>query len=254
MKLPKNKLDVFMHLYYKVPSFYLIDKLSTVWSGCVNVSMNSEGFYNEEIADYLRSKFERVNILYVENMGSDIYGFYNCYRQYESEKKWIMYLHDKHVSKLDWLDEIVDPIVSKDNLGKIINIINNDSSKYGMICCEKHKRKLDDEEYLVELDKNTPVPEKGRIVRSRQTLLWLRELQYILSSNFGYIKKDNLNFDFMGGNIFIARNEVINISHRCIYPEFFGKYYKEDGEVQHAIERFYFYTNLCLDKDTLYLT
>lgn len=242
-----------MHLYYKIPSKYLIDKLSDVWDGEVHVSMIEEGRHNEYIAEYLRTKFSKVHIVYVANKGNDIYGFFNCFRQYETDKKWILYLHDKHLSKLDWLDDITDPILCQENLKKVSNIINSEKTKCGIICSQKYKKKLDDEERLIEVDKHTEPQRKGEIVKARQTLLWLRELQYLLSAQFGYVKKDDLTFDFMAGTVFFIQSEVVKLAHRCVYKEYFIDAYKNDGEVQHAIERFYFYVNLCLNLTTLYL-
>ncbi len=253
-KLPQDKIAVFLHLYYKIPSKYLIDKLHKFWDGDVYVSMLKGGINNEEIKDYLKSKFKRVHLLEVENKGNDIFGFYQCYRQYEPEKEWILYLHDKHMSKLDWLDDIVDPILSNETIDSVNKILCNNDTKYGIICSESYKRKLDDEEALIEVDKQTPLELKHKIVTARATLLWLRELQYILSSVFGYIKKNDLTFDFMAGTVFFAKQNVIKLSHSCVCQEYFINFYKPDGEVQHAIERFYFYVNLCLEQRVKYLS
>tara|TARA_B100000902_G_C27298455_1_gene911404 strand:+ start:1796 stop:2578 length:783 start_codon:yes stop_codon:yes gene_type:complete len=253
MTLDKTRLAVFLHLYYKIPSMYLIDKLAKFWDGDVYVSMNEDGKFNSEIKEYLEKKFSRVHIVYVENKGNDIFGFYNSFSQYDVDKEWILYLHDKHLSKLDWLDSMVDPILCDENIRKVNKIICSNGTKAGIICSEQNKQKLDNEEHLIEVDKNTHFQDKWRIVQSRATLLWLRELQYILSSHFGYIKKDDLTFDFMGGTVFFIRNNTLKLSHACVHSDYFINFYKPDGEVQHAIERFYFYVNICLDQQVLYL-
>ena len=46
------------------------------------------------------------------------------------------------MSKLDWLDDIVDPILSNETIDSVNKILCNNDTKYGIICSESYKRKF----------------------------------------------------------------------------------------------------------------
>jgi len=257
--LNEQKINVVMHLWYEETSLFLIDKLSKVWSGEVHVSLIRGSESNETLIRKMKEKFAEVHTYELsQNFGNDQIGFWKIFRKIKNKKQWTLYLHDKHPDKIEWINDIVDPLI---NNAKIINkMIEEDNdfgeSKYGIISSGHKQRmvKILTESCLVEIDKNTPKEDKLEIVLSRQTLVWLRELQYILYNEYGLIEKEQLNFYFTSGTMFVINTEVAEMAHACVCENFFPECYRKDGDVTHALERFYYYVSLCSGRKNEFIT
>lgn len=248
--LNNDNIQVHMHLFYKEPSIYLMDKISKKWNGRVNISVNDDGKDNEAILSHANKIFPEVKVVVTQNVGNDQMGFKNSISvNSEENKNWILYVHDKSADKQRWVDEIVDPIINQEDV--VLGLIEQD--EFGIISAANKCQEILDEEYLVELSKRCKLEEKYSIVGSRHTLIWLRELQYILYSKHGLINKQHINFKFTAGTMFLAHKDVVNISHDCVHQSFFEKQYRPDGKVEHALERFYYYVSACLRKKIMFI-
>lgn len=247
-----SKVSVHLHLFYKDPSVYLIDKVSERYNGKVYISLNRDAKHNEEITSHARGKFEEVQTILVKNRGNDQYGFFKSFAHNNDETDWILYLHDKTIKRIDWLDQITDPILkmSDKEFKQII-----DDEKIGIISSgdPRYKHSIITEQDLTELSKSNNFDSRLKIIQARHTLTWYRELQYILLTESGFIETDNLNPDFTAGNMFMARRPIVKMCHKCIHESYFENYYREDGNVEHAMERFYFYVSLCLKYKNVFL-
>lgn len=241
--LNDNKIEVHLHLWYEKSSIYLLKKISKQWNGRINISLIEDAQSNKEILNCANDLFAEVQTVYCENKGSDQSGFYESLKANNESKEWVFYAHDKSEDKIPWLDQIVDPILQSSKINACI-----EEENVGIISSGNPKRlsSLLTEEYLVKLDKQTKKKDKLAIVLSRQTLVWLRELQYILYDTHGLIDKENLNFKFTAGTMFLIRSNVLKITHDCIHQDFFPSCYRVDGDVTHALERFYYYVSICL--------
>jgi len=251
-ELNKNKIQVHLHLWYEEESIYLIDKIHKGWKGKrINVSFNTDGKANDRLLNYCQDKFSDVRAVYVENCGNDQVGFFKSIQtNNEEDKEFVLYAHDKNPSKRDWVDQNLDPLV--DNADTVNTYLKED---VGMISSANPKRlePLLSEEKLIAIDKETAMSEKKGVVLARQTLIWLRELQYILYDVHGYIDKDRLNFKFTAGNMFIISKDVLEVSQSVVHPNFFPEAYREDGDMPHALERFYYYVSLCMKKQNIFI-
>lgn len=250
--LDEDKIQVHLHLWYEEESIYLIDKIHKVWENRrVNISFNTDGKANDKLLEYCRGKFSDVRTVYVENKGSDQVGFFkSIQKNSEDDKEFIFYAHDKSSNKREWIDQNIDPII--DNCGVVNSYLKED---VGVISSANPKRlePLLSEEKLIAIDKETAISEKKGVVLARQTLIWLRELQYILYDVHGYIDKKRLNFKFTAGNMFIINREVLKMAQSVVHPSFFPSGYREDGDMPHALERFYYYVSLCMKKQNIFI-
>lgn len=242
--LDKNNVSVYMHLFYKEPSIYLIEKISEEYDGEIFISLNDTGADNQEIISYAEEKFDNVKYKTVKNKGNDQYGFFKIFQEHQSNKNWILYCHDKTIKRIDWLDKILEPIFL--NTKKINSMMSLE--EIGIISSGDHEymHRMMTEEDLTELSKSKNFDSRLKIIQARHTLTWYRELQYILLTNTGFIDTENLNPTFTAGNMFLARNSVVKMAHSCVHESYFENYYREDGNVEHALERFYFYVSLCM--------
>lgn len=248
--LDKDLVSVNMHLFYLEPSIYLLDKIADHYKGHLYMSLNENGQANEEIQSHAESKFKKVTSVIIKNKGNDQYGFYSSFKQNDLNTPWILYCHDKTIKRIDWLDAILDPILEYEDIEKAL--LND---KNGIISSgnpEYHHRMISEED-LTSLSKTKNYSGRLKIMQARHTLTWFRELQYILLSDTGFINADNLNPYFTAGNMFLARRPVVKLSHQCIHESFFEDYYREDGNVEHAMERFYFYVSECLKYENLFI-
>lgn len=251
-KINKDIVDVYMHLWYLEPSKRLMQKISKIHTGEVFISLNKGGVNNEEIIDFANKLFEKVNITTTDNSGSDQLGFWRAYKKEKNRRKpYTLYIHDKREDKQDWVDDLVDPII--DNIEEINDILERKENVAGIISSKKRRTKIHTEDALVEIDQISDLCSKKGIVLSRHTLVWLRELQYILFNEHAIIDKDAINFDFSAGTMFIANSQVIEYCHECVHPTFFGDCYRTDGNVEHAMERFYYYVSLCLKYENIFI-
>lgn len=248
--LNKDLLSVHVHLMYLEPSKYILDLLSEVWDDKIYLSLIEGNKHNPTILSYAKQRFPSILVKYVANKGTDQYGFMHSFKINNEETPWIMYIHDKHLSKLDWLDQTLLPILHSETINPLLLDDNN-----GIISSGYHKwvMRVENEEELTAKSKYMPFNMKHCLVRVRHTLAWLRELQYILVQKTGFIDTDNINPKFTAGNIFIARRNVVNMAMSCIHENFFEDHYRPDGDVAHAMERFYYYVATCLKYDIKFI-
>ena len=235
-----------LHLFYEKPSMYLLDKVSQFYHGdTVYISIVEDAPQNVNIIRYAKKYFKNIITSVQPNRANDQYGLYTLFTKYENDlNKWVFYFHDKHESKLDWIDDLIDPFIqNKDVLHDLQNVgmITSDHIKYQM--------KITNEEDIVKMFEDIPKRNRITAVRSKHTLAWIRELQYILYKETGIIDEEKMNFEFVAGNMFCAKKSVIKLALSCVEDEFFESSYRPDGDVGHGLERFYFYVNLCLKYD-----
>tara|TARA_B100001094_G_scaffold332776_1_gene406429 strand:+ start:7875 stop:8657 length:783 start_codon:yes stop_codon:yes gene_type:complete len=248
--LDKNKISFHAHLFYLEPSIYLLDKIKNKFDGNIYLSMNSNGKNNAKILEHAQSIFTNVKHVIVENVGNDQYGFFHSFPLNTDETDWVFYCHDKTIKRIDWLDEIIDPVIECE---KLDNLLDNDNIGLVTVGNTKHHMQMHTEDCLTKLSKSKNYSHRLKIVQARHTLTWYRELQYILLTDTGLINTDNLNPDFTAGNMFLARKQVVKLTHDCIHESFFENYYREDGNVEHALERFYFYVTTCLKYNNFFI-
>lgn len=244
MMLNKDKVDIHIHLWYKESSLYLMEKLSKAWDGPIIISMNENGPNNDVILEAAKSLFPKVTHYIYENHGTDQFGFFKSVQQLEKyEHKWTFCCHDKNPKKMSFLDDTLDPLVN--NCSIINDLLERDSC--GMIASERMKKKIDTEEDLVAQSKYINFEYLSNVVQAKHTLSWIRELQYILYTKHKMLNKEQINFDFGAGNIFLIKNDVLKLAHSCVHEHWFPKYYRTDGDVSHGLERFYFYVSICMN-------
>lgn len=238
-----NNASLVLHLFYEKPSIYLLDKVSKFYNGDnVYISLIKDAPHNNYILRYAKKYFKNIIINTEENRGSDQYGLFRLFNKYEDElNQWVFYFHDKHESKLDWIDALVDPFIdNKDVLHTTKNcgIIVSNAKKFTM--------QVTTEEDVIRQDEDLPKRNRITSVRSRHTLIWIRELQYILHKETGILDTDNINFEFVAGNMFCIKKPVLKLALSCVDDTFFETLYRPDGDIGHGLERFYFYVNSCL--------
>lgn len=231
-------IELHCHLWYLEESKNLLDKLGTKFNDRINLSLIKDCKHNDQLIKYAKSKFNDVRYVTVDNRGTDQNGFLKSYDENCEEKEWILYAHDKKDEL--WTMDLVSPLVTDEA------IACTDEDSIGMITSSKREEKIKSEEDLKMISSITPPSQKDGIIRSKQTMLWLRELQHILYTTHGMVSQEDLDFTFSSGTMFMARSVVINMTHSCIFDNFFEQGYKKDGEVEHALERFYFYVNACI--------
>jgi hypothetical protein len=248
----KQDIAFLTHLFYRDPAIYLLDKLRDFGDHKIRISLLAGGKFNDKILTHANNIFSDVDHLVLkENRGSDQWGLYNLYTRFldDIETDWIFYTHDKHISKLEWLDECIDPLMENSNLEKHLENLS-----IGMISSTNWKMTNLSEAEITESVKEMPASRRIAIVRQRHTLCWLRELQFILLQNTGFQDMDNVNPTFTAGNLFFIRNHVISQALQCVLdPSFFEDVYRCDGDVAHALERFYFYVSTSLGYENQFL-
>jgi hypothetical protein len=238
--------SLILHLFYEQPAIYLLNKVAQFYDGdTVYISIVKDAPHNLNIIKHANKCFKNVITNIEPNKGNDQYGLFRMFEKYEDELgRWIFYFHDKHESKLDWLDELIDPFIH--------NKLLLDSIKHAGIIASNskdYKLKVKSEEDLTKMSEDLPNSNRVTIVRSKHTLAWIRELQYILYKDTGIIDDENLNFDFIAGNMFCIKKSVLKLALSCVHDSFFESSYRPDGDVGHGLERFYFYVNKCLKYD-----
>ena len=134
--------------------------------------------------------------------------------------------------------------------------MNNDIFKnknIGIISSNLHSHNTLSMTQIINLHGNVDFKYRKSIVESIHSVVWLKELQRILLDKYNIINDDYLYPQFCAGNVFIARKEIIEKAHGCVYENFFNSAYRADGEVGHGLERFYFYVSQCLNYKNLYI-
>lgn len=244
--LNSEMFSIHLHLYYKDPSIILLNKISKIWQGKVYISLVYGNESNSDIISVAKSLFSDVVLIENENSGNDQYGFYKSFQQNNDSTEWIFYAHDKHESKIEWMNSLLDPIVKR---AEVVNHLA-EKDEIGLIAskCPKYITEVLLEDRLNIYANMCKPDERLKIIRSKHTLIWLRELQaeLVRQNNLKNIHDPNL-LRFVAGNIFIMRREILKKCHSCVHESFFDKYYKTDGDIGHGLERFYFYAPLCLD-------
>jgi hypothetical protein len=244
--LNSEMFSIHLHLYYKDPSILLLEKISKAWKSKIYISLVSGNESNEDVVRVAKSLFSEVIVIENGNSGNDQYGFYKSFQQNNDDTDWIFYAHDKHESKIDWMNQLLDPLISNtDTINYLarqdeIGLIATKSDKY------THIQMF--EEQLNSLGDRCQQDERIKIIRAKQTLVWLRELQRALvkQNNLSKIHDPNA-LVFIAGNMFMIRRNILQKCHSCLHENFFDTYYKPDGDVGHGLERFYFYAPLCLN-------
>jgi hypothetical protein len=244
--LNSEMFSIHLHLYYKDPAILLLEKISKAWKGKVYISLVSENENNDDIVAVAKSLFSEVIVVENENSGNDQYGFYKSFKQNNDDTDWILYAHDKHESKIDWMNTLVDPLVTHTDA---INYLSR-QDEIGIIATksDKYTHIQMSEEQLNSIGDTCPQDERIKIIQAKHTLVWLRELQRALvkQNNLSQIHDPN-SLVFVAGNMFIIRRSVLSKCHNCVHENFFDKHYRPDGDIGHGLERFYFYAPLCLN-------
>lgn len=245
-----NNSSLIIHSFYEEPSMYLLDKVAKFYKNdTLYLSVVKNSLSNQNIIKYAQRYYKHVIVNEEENRGNDQYGLYKLFTKYEDNlNDWIFYFHDKHITKLNWIDDLIDPFCCFD----LSNLSNN---KYGMIVSDNptYQLKISSETDLIKQSEDIPKKNKIVNIKSKQTLVWVRELQQILFQDTGLIEDDYLNFDFTAGNMFCVKKPVLQLALGCIHDNFFEGGYRTDGDIEHGLERFYFYVNLCLKYNILKL-
>lgn len=243
-----NKSNVSAHifLYYIDTGIDVLNKLKEMYNGYIYLSLVKDNPNNKALIKHAESLFD-IDITYVQNGGSDQYGFFHSFKNEKNKKSWTLYLHDKHVTKKQWLSDLIDPLKNINN--ELLN-----AKTIGIISAQKHVHEVKPMNMILQNYGGIRFEHRRKIVESLHTVIWLKELQRILLEKYGLINEDHIYPNFSAGNIFVAKTEVIEKAHGCIYEEFFNKNtYREDGEVAHGLERFYFYVSKCLNYNNLFI-
>ena len=235
-------LSVHLHLYYEDMGIYLLKKLSKIWRGEIYLSLVEDNCCNNILLRIAQNTFDTVNVTFIENKGNDQYGFYKTFQKNKDDTTWILYWHDKSLRKQDWLSELTDIFINEDNQ-LLLEQYTNNSSKCGIISASKHKYKTMDAEKLIHESHNISFPYRQKLVRSLQTIIWLKELEFLLKVKHDLYNEEDVYPFFTAGNIFLIRRDVLEFSHSVIHENFFENFYREDGDVGHALERFYYYVS-----------
>jgi len=240
-----TKISTHVFVYYLDEGIWLLKKLKEFYSGHIFLSLIEDAPYNDTLL-YLANDMFDVSVTYVKNKGTDQIGFYNSFKRDNTQKDWILYLHDKSADKKDWLQSLIDPLISVDN-GMLSN------NKIGMISSLAHKNRVSTIDYISSQSKYINYQYRRGLVESIHTVVWLKQLQEILFQKHNLIDEDNIYNRFCAGNVFLARKNVIETAHSCVYDNFFNDGYRSDGEIGHGLERFYFYVSECLGYTNLYI-
>lgn len=241
-----NIISTHVFLYYEDTGIDLLNHIKQYCTGKIYLSLVLDNKANKKLIEYARKFFE-LDITYVENTGSDQYGFYNSFKKDLSEKPWIFFCHDKSQNKKDWMLELIEILanVSDDYL------LNK---KCGMISSAKYINKVSPINDLLIKYGNMDFKLRRSLIESIHTVIWLKELQRILLEKYTLIKEESVYPRFCSGNIFLAKKDVISTTHGCVYDDFFNKnLYRSDGEVAHGLERFYFYVSECLGYHNVFI-
>lgn len=244
-----NSQEVTSHifLYYEDTGKYVLDTVSKFYKGPIYLSLVENNCANNILINYARYSFDDVRILYVEDHGTDQYGFYHTLKLDDTNTPWVFYCHDKHPSKIDWLKELLNIYDSMDESSFGIQTV-------GLISSKKNKNKVSSFEELLFEYSNIDYKYRKNIVQCMHTLIWLHELERILYTKHNIGDKNFKCPNFSAGNIFLIRREILNKVHDCVYEEFFNKgVYRTDGEIGHGLERFYFYVSQSMGYTNLFI-
>lgn len=238
-------ISVHLHIYYEDAGLYLLDKLSKIWQGKIYLSLIHNNCSNDIFLTKAKDLFSDMDVVYVDNKGTDQYGFLYSFKINTEKTKWILYWHDKHLKKKQWLDDITDIFSNPEN-EKLIQRYTNNMSSCGIISSSKHKLKTLNLNQIAEQSPSVGFEYRQKLVRSFQNILWLKELQYLFKLKYGIHNEEEAYPFFTAGTVFLIRRDIVEKVHSVIHDNFFENFYREDGDVGHALERFYFYASKCL--------
>lgn len=233
-------------LYYEDTGKYVIDELAKIYKGEIYLSLVDGNCSNDVLINYARHHFD-IKIVYVENCGTDQYGFYHSFKFDDTNKPWIFYCHDKSNKKLNWLKDMLNTFTNIDD-----ELLLREG--VGIISSLKFKNKAISFEELLLEHTSTPYEHRKEIVQSMHTMIWLHELQRILLSKYELGEKNFKYPVFSSGNIFLIRKPILEKSHGCVHENHFNKgVYRTDGEVEHGLERFYYYVSNCMRYNNIFI-
>ena len=113
--IDKSQVSTQIFLYYESTGKHLLDRLSSIYNGPIYLSLVNGNCHNDILINYAQSCFEDIKLIYVDNCGSDQYGFYHSFKLDDTNKPWIFYCHDKSLNKIVWLNGMMDAFTSFDN-------------------------------------------------------------------------------------------------------------------------------------------
>jgi hypothetical protein len=240
-----NNTSVHLHLYYEDAGSYLLKKLSKIWNGKIYLSLVHNNCANDILLSLANSIFSDIDIVYVDNKGTDQYGFLHSFKLNNEDTKWILYWHDKHLSKKQWLDDLTDLFCIDENIQEIKRY-TNDISSCGIISSAKCRNKALSFHQIAELSPYMAIEYRQNIVRSYHAIIWLKELQYLFKQRYNLYDENEIYPEFSAGTVFLARRDIVAKAHSVVHDNYFEDCYRADGDVGHALERFYHYVSKCL--------
>jgi len=245
-------LSVHMHLMYEEVGIWLLNQIGSVWKGKVYMSLIKD---NDSANDMLMKEsqdlFSSIEVTLVENKGTDQWGFYNTHARNKDDTKYVLYAHDKKTNDPcgGWLKELIDPFITQGGLKESLNYIREKDA--GIVSAEKHKQKILQIHDIIDTHQGVPLERRHQVVGACHTTMWLKELQWVLALHEGLV--GNKYPDFCAGNVFLAKRDIVSMAHACAHPNFFTPHYAADGNVEHGLERFYFYVSECLGYSNKYV-
>lgn len=244
--LNTDLVSAHIFLYYSQTGEYVLDKVSEFYKGTIYLSLVENNPNNDFLLNIAKESFDDIRVIYVDNCGTDQYGFYNSFKYDLGKSAWIFYCHDKNPSKLDWLEKMLSIYKDIDN-----SILDTTA---GIISSDAYKVKQASFEELLSSNAGSSYRKRKDVVQSMHTLIWLHELERILLSKYDLGNKDFKCPTFSAGNTFLIRRDILDKTHGCIYEDFFNLgIYRTDGEVEHGLERFYFYVSQCLGYENIFI-
>ena len=249
----RNSLNssLHVHLFYEDESIHLLDKLRRVWPHKVYASLNKNGHGNDAIIKYLRFHFNEVDITLVDNKGNDQYGFWHSFKKNKDDTEYIFYFHDKKDREEG--DKATDPFFNHDthpsSLGDFAGIM--DDRKIGIISSkETNQKMLSYQEVQVSHRDNFYNDDDNVGTHRLNCVLHLNTITRFdeLVSHLRFLKRDVIGHHtplvypkFSSGNVLMATRNIIETVHSAILEEYFQDGYQTDGQVEHAMERLYYY-------------
>jgi len=244
--MSKN-ISTHIFLYYESTGKYVLETVSKFYNGPVYLSLIENNCSNDILIELAKGYFEDIRVLYVDNYGTDQYGFYHTLKLDDTNTPWIFYCHDKHQSKMNWLKDLLEVYKNMDQ-----NLLGLATA--GIISSKKHKYKQSSFDDILSDYANVDHSHRKDSVQSMHTLIWLHELERILLTKHELGDKSFKYPVFSAGNIFLIRRDVALKAHDCVYEEFFNKgVYRTDGEIGHGLERFYFYVSQAMGYNNLFI-
>lgn len=245
IQFPKASAHIF--LYYESIGIEVLNKIKLVYNGPIFLSLINNNCANDIFINLAKTLFPEIYISYIDNYGTDQYGFYTSFKHDKLDTSWILYCHDKHENKRTWLFNLINIFENINN-----SLLSNTS--YGIISSSHHKMKQPSFEEILTILNDLPYEFRKNTVEHMHTLVWLYELQRIYLSKYGSGDKENKHPTFTAGNIFLIRRNIVEHAHSCVHDNFFNKnVYRSDGEVGHGLERFYYYVSKCMKYDNLFI-